>query len=55
LDDLSTLQAEMEKYGGTMRILLDDLAQVKFLEEYESMQEHPKTWSAFIKMDDGHK
>jgi hypothetical protein len=45
----------MEKYGGTMRILLDDLAQVKFLEEYESMQEHPKTWSAFIKMDDGHK
>jgi hypothetical protein len=55
LDDLSALQAEMEKYGGTVRILLDDLAQVKFLGEYEKMQEHPKTWSAFIKMDDGHK
>jgi len=45
----------MGKHGGTVRILLDHLDQVKFLEEYEGMQEHPKTWSAFVKIDDGHK
>ncbi|KAG1899263.1 uncharacterized protein F5891DRAFT_1040384 [Suillus fuscotomentosus] len=55
LDDLSALHAEMTKYGGTVRILLDHLDQVKFLEEYEGKQEHPKKWSAFIKMNGGLK
>jgi len=53
LDDLSALHIEMEKYGGTVRILLDTLDQVEFLEEYEKQQEHPKKWSAFIKMNGG--
>jgi D-serine deaminase-like pyridoxal phosphate-dependent protein len=55
LDDLSALHAEMTKYGGTVRILLDHLDQVEFLEEYERAQEHPKKWSAFIKMNGGLK
>lgn len=55
MDDLSALHAEMTKYGGTVRILLDHLDQVKFLEEYERKQEHPKKWSAFIKMNGGLK
>lgn len=53
LDDLSILHAEMSKYGGTVRILLDNLDQVKFLEEYERAQKHPKKWSAFIKINSG--
>lgn len=55
LDDLSALHAEMTRYGGTVRILLDHLDQVKFLEEYERAQEHPKKWSVFIKMNGGLK
>ncbi|KAG2072611.1 hypothetical protein BDR04DRAFT_1230350 [Suillus decipiens] len=55
LDDLSALHAEMTRYGGTVRIILDHLDQVKFLEEYEMEQEHPKKWSAFIKMNGGQK
>jgi D-serine deaminase-like pyridoxal phosphate-dependent protein len=55
LDDLSALQAEMKKHGGTVRILLDHLDQAKYLEEYETKQKHRKTWSAFIKIDDGGK
>ncbi|OAX44262.1 hypothetical protein K503DRAFT_765231 [Rhizopogon vinicolor AM-OR11-026] len=53
LDDLSALHAEMTKYDGSVRILLDHLDQVEFLEEYERAQEHPKKWSAFIKMNGG--
>jgi D-serine deaminase-like pyridoxal phosphate-dependent protein len=55
LDDLSALHDEMTRYGGTVRILLDHLDQVKFLEEYERTQKHPKKWSAFIKMNGGLK
>ena len=55
LDDLSALGEEMNKYGGTVRILVDNLEQVKFLEEYEKQKARPKKWSAFIKMDGGQK
>jgi len=55
LDDLSALHTEMTKYGGTIRIFVDHLDQVRFLEEYERTQEHPKKWSAFIKMNGGQK
>ncbi|KAH7883552.1 putative serine dehydratase domain-containing protein [Phlebopus sp. FC_14] len=50
LDDLSLLHEEMTKYGGTVRIFVDNLEQVKYLEQYESSQEKPKKWSVFIKM-----
>ncbi|KIJ68487.1 hypothetical protein HYDPIDRAFT_106686 [Hydnomerulius pinastri MD-312] len=55
LDDLSALHEEMTKYGGTVRIFVDNLEQVKHLEEYEKKQAKPKRWSAFIKMDGGQK
>lgn len=55
LDDLSALNEEMNKYGGTVRIFVDNLQQVKFLEEYEKRQARPKQWSTFIKMDGGQK
>ncbi|KAN0100590.1 Ras family domain containing protein [Tylopilus felleus] len=54
-DDLSVLNGEMNKYGGTVRIFVDNLEQVKFLEEYEKQQAKPKKWSAFIKVDGGQK
>ncbi|KAG6336664.1 hypothetical protein ID866_2411 [Astraeus odoratus] len=53
LDDLSVLQEEMANYGGTVRIIVDNIEQVKLLEEYERRREKPKTWSTFIKMDGG--
>ncbi|KAI6153620.1 putative serine dehydratase domain-containing protein [Pisolithus tinctorius] len=55
LDDLSVLHEEMVKYGGTVRIMVDNLEQVKFLEEYERQRQQPKKWSTFIKMDGGQK
>ena len=55
LDDLSVLNGEMNKCGGTVRIFVDNLDQVKFLEEYEKQQAKPKKWSAFIKVDGGQK
>ena len=55
LSDLSALNEEMNKYGGTVRILVDDLEQIKFLEEYEKQQARPKKWSTYIKMDGGRK
>ena len=55
LDDLSALNKEMNKYGGTVRIFVDNLEQIKFLEEYERQQARPKKWSTFIKMDGGQK
>ncbi|KAH7916443.1 putative serine dehydratase domain-containing protein [Hygrophoropsis aurantiaca] len=55
IDDLSALQAEMSKYGGVVRIFIDHLDQVRFLEEYEKKQPNPKKWSAFIKVDGGQK
>jgi hypothetical protein len=55
LDDLSALNEEMNKYGGIVRILVDNLEQIKFLEDYEKQQGRPKKWSTFIKMDGGQK
>lgn len=55
LDDLSALNEEMVKYGGTVRIFVDNLEQIKFLEEYEKQQARPRRWSAFIKIDGGEK
>ncbi|KAG9314332.1 ras family-domain-containing protein [Chiua virens] len=55
LDDLSALHEEMSKYGGTVRIMVDNLEQVKFLEDYEKQQAKPKQWSGFIKLDGGRK
>ncbi|KAI6047664.1 putative serine dehydratase domain-containing protein [Pisolithus marmoratus] len=55
LDDLSVLHEVMVKYDGTVRIMVDNLEQVRFLEEYERQREQPKRWSAFIKMDGGQK
>ncbi|KAF8560327.1 hypothetical protein OG21DRAFT_55035 [Imleria badia] len=55
LDDLSILNEEMSKYGGTVRIFVDNLEQLMFLEEYEKHQARPKKWSIFIKMDGGQK
>ncbi|KIJ21784.1 hypothetical protein PAXINDRAFT_65301 [Paxillus involutus ATCC 200175] len=55
LDDLSALHEEMAKYGGTVRIFVDNLEQVKFLQEYEKKQSKAKRWSTFIKMDGGQK
>ncbi|KAH7925189.1 hypothetical protein BV22DRAFT_1089485, partial [Leucogyrophana mollusca] len=55
VDDLSALQDEMSKYGGVVRIFIDHLDQVRFLEEYEKKQQNPKKWSAFIKVDGGQK
>ncbi|KAI6031855.1 hypothetical protein BKA83DRAFT_27574 [Pisolithus microcarpus] len=55
LHDLSVLHEEMVKYGGTVRIMVDNLEQVRLLEEYEGQRRQPKRWSAFIKMDGGQK
>ncbi|KAG6381147.1 hypothetical protein JVT61DRAFT_5545 [Boletus reticuloceps] len=55
IDDLSALNKEMCKYGGTVRIFVDNLEQIKFLEEYEKRQVKPKKWSTFIKIDGGQK
>ncbi|KAI6162160.1 hypothetical protein EDD17DRAFT_1580264 [Pisolithus thermaeus] len=55
LHDLSILHEEMVKYGGTVRIMVDNLEQVRLLEEYEGQRREPKRWSAFIKMDGGQK
>lgn len=55
LDDLSVLNEEMNKYGGTVRIFVDSLEQIKFLEEYEKQRARPKQWSTFIKIDGGQK
>ncbi|KAF8202911.1 putative serine dehydratase domain-containing protein [Pholiota molesta] len=51
--DLAALRNELEKHGGTVRLLIDHPDQVKFLEEYESLQEVHKRWSAFIKINGG--
>lgn len=53
--DLAALRNELEKHGGTVRLLIDHPDQVKFLEEYESLQEVRKRWSAFIKINGGQK
>jgi D-serine deaminase-like pyridoxal phosphate-dependent protein len=53
--DLAALRNELEKHGGTVRLLIDHPDQVKFLEEYESLQEVHKRWSAFIKINGGQK
>lgn len=45
----------MAKYGGTVRIIIDNLGQVELLEEYENHRGDPKRWSAFIKVDGGEK
>ncbi|EGN92534.1 hypothetical protein SERLA73DRAFT_172763 [Serpula lacrymans var. lacrymans S7.3] len=55
IEDLSRLHKEVSKYGGVVRIFLDHLDQVRFLEEYERKQETPRRWSAFIKVDGGQK
>ncbi|KAF8971342.1 hypothetical protein BDZ97DRAFT_1786008 [Flammula alnicola] len=51
--DLSALWNELEKYGGTVRLLVDHPDQVRFLEEYESQQEKPRRWSVFVKINGG--
>ncbi|KAF9475980.1 hypothetical protein BDN70DRAFT_883004 [Pholiota conissans] len=51
--DLAALRNELEKYGGTVRLLIDHPGQVTFLEEYESRQATPKRWSVFIKINGG--
>lgn len=53
--DLAALRNELKKHGGTVRLLIDHPDQVKFLEEYESLQEVRKRWSAFIKINGGQK
>ncbi|KIK96275.1 hypothetical protein PAXRUDRAFT_826150 [Paxillus rubicundulus Ve08.2h10] len=45
----------MAEHGGTVRIFVDNLEQVKFLEEYEKKQSKARKWSAFIKVDGGQK
>jgi len=53
--DLSALWKELEKYGGTVRLLVDHPDQVKALEDFEREQESPRRWSAFVKINGGQK
>jgi len=55
LEDLSALRTELEKYGASVRLLVDHSDQVRFLEEYENQQEKPQRWSMFIKINGGQK
>ncbi|KAG6814059.1 hypothetical protein H0H92_003106 [Tricholoma furcatifolium] len=53
--DLSDLSDEIVKDGGVLRVLIDHPDQVKFLERFESVREHPKRWSVFVKIDGGQR
>ena len=53
--DLSDLWDKMSVHGGVVRVLVDNPAQVKYLETFESRQTKPKQWSVFVKIDSGGK
>ncbi|KAF9535443.1 putative serine dehydratase domain-containing protein [Crepidotus variabilis] len=53
VEDLSALWKEMDKYGGVVRLMVDHPDQVKFLDEFESKEEKPRRWSAFVKINGG--
>jgi D-serine deaminase-like pyridoxal phosphate-dependent protein len=53
--DLSALWEAISPFGGVVRIIIDHLDQVRFLEEFEKQQQNPKKWSAFVKVDNGAK
>jgi len=55
VQDLSELRAELQKYDGELRLLVDHPDQVLFLEAYETQQNTGKRWSVFVKIDGGQK
>jgi D-serine ammonia-lyase len=56
VQDLAELRAELGKYGGELRLFVDHLDQVKFLQAYyETQQITGKPWSVFVKINGGQK
>jgi D-serine ammonia-lyase len=53
--DLAELWDKVEGLGGIVRLLIDNPAQVKFLESFEATRERPRKWSAFVKINGGQK
>ncbi|KZT02661.1 uncharacterized protein LAESUDRAFT_661382 [Laetiporus sulphureus 93-53] len=55
VQDLSSLWEEIAAFDANLRILIDNPAQVKFLEAFERSRTNPRRWSVFIKIDCGQK
>ncbi|KAF9568420.1 hypothetical protein CPC08DRAFT_813472 [Agrocybe pediades] len=51
--DLSELWDELAKYGGLVRLLVDNPDQISSLEEFERQRDHPRRWSVFVKINGG--
>jgi hypothetical protein len=53
--DLSNLWEQVAAHGCTVRLLVDNLAQITALEDFEKTLPEGRLWSVFIKCDGGQK
>ena len=55
IEDISVLWDEVAPYGGIVRVLVDHIDQLRYLEAFESRRANPRRWSVFVKIDSGGK
>ncbi|CAL1695700.1 unnamed protein product [Somion occarium] len=53
--DLAALSDVTAQSGAVIRILIDHVDQIKFIEEYEKTMNSSRNWSTFLKVDAGSK
>lgn len=53
--DLTALREKISASGGSLRLIVDHLEQVRALEAYQKAQGVTPPWSVFIKCDGGQK
>lgn len=51
--DAAALRAELSKHGAVMRLFVDHLSQIEFLDKFEAASANPQKWSVFVKVDRG--
>jgi D-serine deaminase-like pyridoxal phosphate-dependent protein len=53
--DLSNLWDEVSKDGAVVRLMVDHLDQIRFIEQFENARASPRKWSVFVKIDGGQR